>query len=257
MNCNCFFIFMFLALFSAGHIFGQQSGFAIGIDAPDSSAILHVQPSTANQGVLIPRLSSAEVDSITAPAEGLLVFDTDKDGIVYWNSTLSSWVEVYPKGIISMWSGTTPPAGWALCNGSNGTPDLRSRFIAGYNPADSRYNNPGNISQGGSTQGEGGGLERVTLSTSNLPRHRHYTSLGTNSAGSHSHSVTYTGAASKTVEEDGRDGETAAFALTRTATTSVSGSHSHSVRGYTDYAGSSSSIENRPPYYVLAFIIKL
>lgn len=30
-----------------------------------------------------------------------------------------------------MWSGTTVPTGWALCNGSNGTPDLRDRFIVG------------------------------------------------------------------------------------------------------------------------------
>jgi hypothetical protein len=38
-----------------------------------------------------------------------------------------------PTGGIIMWSGTiaTIPAGWALCDGSNGTPDLRNRFIAG------------------------------------------------------------------------------------------------------------------------------
>lgn len=32
-----------------------------------------------------------------------------------------------------MWSGSvaTIPAGWAFCNGSNGTPDLRDRFIVG------------------------------------------------------------------------------------------------------------------------------
>lgn len=36
-----------------------------------------------------------------------------------------------PKGAIVMWSGTTPPAGWAICNGTNGRPDLRGRFIVG------------------------------------------------------------------------------------------------------------------------------
>jgi Concanavalin A-like lectin/glucanases superfamily len=36
-------------------------------------------------------------------------------------------------GIIVMWSGKINeiPSGWALCNGQNGTPDLRSRFIMG------------------------------------------------------------------------------------------------------------------------------
>jgi len=38
-----------------------------------------------------------------------------------------------PCGVIVMWYGTiaTIPAGWALCNGSNGTPDLRDQFIIG------------------------------------------------------------------------------------------------------------------------------
>lgn len=35
------------------------------------------------------------------------------------------------KGIIGLWLGstTTIPAGWFLCNGDNGTPDLRDKFI--------------------------------------------------------------------------------------------------------------------------------
>src|SRR5690625_782038 len=41
-------------------------------------------------------------------------------------------VEV-PGGIIVMWSGTHTdiPSGWLLCDGTNGTPDLRDRFILG------------------------------------------------------------------------------------------------------------------------------
>ena len=38
-----------------------------------------------------------------------------------------------PPGVIVMWSGTLDaiPVGWALCDGSNGTPDLRNRFVMG------------------------------------------------------------------------------------------------------------------------------
>ena len=37
-----------------------------------------------------------------------------------------------------MWSGKVDeiPAGWSLCDGGNGTPDLRSRFIVGAGPGD-------------------------------------------------------------------------------------------------------------------------
>jgi len=53
-----------------------------------------------------------------------------------------------PPGIIVIWSGAIVdiPAGWALCDGTNGTPNLRDRFVVG---AGTTYN-PGDI--GGSTQ---------------------------------------------------------------------------------------------------------
>lgn len=42
--------------------------------------------------------------------------------------------DILPRGTIIMWSGTitvpsTIPTGWAVCNGLNGTPDLRGKFI--------------------------------------------------------------------------------------------------------------------------------
>src|SRR5262245_17336895 len=42
-------------------------------------------------------------------------------------------VGAVPKGAILMWSGALDaiPAGWALCDGREGTPDLRDRFVVG------------------------------------------------------------------------------------------------------------------------------
>lgn len=38
-----------------------------------------------------------------------------------------------PAGVILLWSGSVGsiPTGWALCDGTNGTPDLRDRFVIG------------------------------------------------------------------------------------------------------------------------------
>jgi microcystin-dependent protein len=36
-----------------------------------------------------------------------------------------------PIGSIIMWSGTSIPTGWALCDGNNGTPNLLNKFIRG------------------------------------------------------------------------------------------------------------------------------
>ena len=48
-----------------------------------------------------------------------------------------------PRGIIIAWANTVEeiPAGWIICDGNNGTPDPRDRFIPGaYNMYE--YNDP-------------------------------------------------------------------------------------------------------------------
>lgn len=53
------------------------------------------------------------------------------------NGSTLSWVDasgVLPAGIIVMWSGllANVPSGWQICDGTNGTPDLRDKFIKGW-----------------------------------------------------------------------------------------------------------------------------
>ena len=58
------------------------------------------------------------------------------------------------SGMIVMWNGTvaTVPAGWFLCDGNNGTPDLRDRFIVGATADDAgvaKTNLTGSLTQSG------------------------------------------------------------------------------------------------------------
>jgi hypothetical protein len=71
------------------------------------------------------------------------VLTSDANGLASWEKPSGG----IPSGVIVMWSGTLSsiPSGWVLCDGSNGTPDLRDRFICGWSDGV----NPGGT--GGST----------------------------------------------------------------------------------------------------------
>jgi len=182
-----------------------------------------------------------------------------------------------PTGFIGMWSGSavTIPIGWGLCDGSAGRPDLRDRFIVG----------------SGTTYAIGatGGASTVSLTSDNLPSHAHtfsgsgssgsagghsHTFSGTTeSAGSHAHNVTYrrepNNSDNPTYPIGGTDGSTASVTVatasagdhthTFSGTTASVAAHTHtvSVTGIVGSTGSNTAHENKPPYFALAFIIKL
>lgn len=73
-----------------------------------------------------------------------------------------------PIGVICMWSGQTNniPENWQLCNGTNGTPDLRGQFVIG---------------AGGSySVGNTGGEATHRLTISEMPSHNHLTEVDNN-----------------------------------------------------------------------------
>lgn len=148
---------------------------------------------------------------------------------------------VFP-GIIVMWSGNIEdlPDGWVLCDGRNGTPDLRDRFILG---AD------------GTDIGDTGGSHTKTIAIDNLPPHSH--TFTTNNDGKHRHigrSKAFSMSANpngwhvlrRAVSEDSYDG-------TSNIIHSDDGNHTHS--GTTDTTGKGEAIDIRPKYYKLAFIM--
>lgn len=70
--------------------------------------------------------------------------------------------EVLPPGVIMMWSGQGDvPDGWAVCDGEQGTPDLRGRFVMGTNevPKDKKYVAGGNNSMIKKKNVSGSGLD--------------------------------------------------------------------------------------------------
>lgn len=61
----------------------------VGTPTPDPTAKLEVQSS--NSGFLPPRLTTAQRDAIISPAAGLLIYNTDKNCMEYWNGSI--WVD--------------------------------------------------------------------------------------------------------------------------------------------------------------------
>lgn len=200
-----------------------------------------------------------------------------------------------PRGSIVMWSGSSSniPAGWTLCNGTNGAPDLRDKFIVG---AGAAY-----------ASGDQGGAATVALTAAQMPSHTHsgpshthstpahtHTATSANDThghgndGSHTHTVPYKGAQASThghlaaTGGGGNDNLAGApspgSSNTENQTTTSAGTHDHANdthnhsitvnsggsgtsgaagTGNTGSAGSGEAHENLPPYYALALIMKI
>ncbi len=140
------------------------------------------------------------------------VLTSDASGVASWQN-LQVLPGGVPSGVIVMWSGAigSIPSGWALCDGANGTPDLRDRFIVG---AGSSYSI-------GNTGGEA--LHKLTIAE--MPPHKH------------------TGRFSD--QRDDSSGDDTTYYVNKGAT------------GVSDSTGGDQPHENRPPYFALAYIMRL
>lgn len=132
-----------------------------------------------------------------------------------------------PQGVILMWESSVIPSGWAECNGTSGTPDLRGRFIVA---AGSAY----------SANATGGSADAITVShthtvTTSDPTHNHEEYYYDGGGGGH-----------------GLSGATNNPFASRQTSSSTTGITVSSVSS----SGSSATGANLPPYFALRYIMK-
>ena len=123
------------------------------------------------------------------------------------------------KGQIILWYGDASkvPAGWALCDGNGGRPNLKDRFVVG---------------AGGSyRKGDTGGAMEVTLTANEMPSHVHKVS-------------------------DNQVGR-ATFSLRKGAEGFTYRTGYDDANKYTESTGGGGAHPNLPPYYALYYLIKL
>jgi len=206
-------------------------------------------------------LAASDITGLTSTAAELNILD----GVTVTTNDLNT--RLMPSGGIIIWSGSSAsiPSGWYLCNGANGTPDLRDRFVVG---AGTTY-----------AVGATGGQNTITT----VPAHTHAVgNLANASNGAHTHTGTtasggdhnHLGAASS-----GNNGNTAKYPSslntgnvyqglnsaitwmgssgnhTHTFTTDSGGAHTHTISGDVASSGNA-SVDVRPPYYALCYIMK-
>jgi len=134
-----------------------------------------------------------------------------------------------PTGMINLWYGSigSVPSGWYLCDGSNGTPDLRDRFVVG---AGSTY----------SVSSTGGNKDAVVVT------HNH---TATVTDPGHIHS------ASRFASNFGIAGGASVFGVSE-QNTNVTTSAATGITVTNASAGVSGTNANLPPYYALCYVMK-
>jgi len=265
--------------------FTQGSGGNISIPA-SSAEIIYCDGAggTAKVSSLTDSLTASSVAITGGSISGLSSMSVS--GTV--TATLFSGTGTVVAGTIILWSGAVGaiPSGWALCNGTSGTPDLRGRFVVGAGTggayavgATGGQNAITSVpahthSFSATTASSGGHVHTATLSTDGSHSH----SGNTSTEGNHTHPIstfnTYDanattprqastlGGGSNIPQSTAGGAHTHNVSLnantnhTHTVSMTGAGSHDHTFTGTSDSSGSA-SVSILPLYYALCYIMRL
>jgi microcystin-dependent protein len=179
-----------------------------------------------------------------------------ENGINYirGNTEIHGSLNILPKGVIVAWNGADAPYGWAVCDGQNGTPDLRGRFIRAANP------NPNNeVLMKVSSFPEIHGRSRTNHKSAILKHDfgnfggSDFTEMNINEMPSHNHINDGNGTTKVMGASAYRRGlDNGNYAGYDSANTGP-----HNIQDIFGARGNGWGQNNQPPYYVLTYIMKL
>lgn len=166
-----------------------------------------------------------------------------------------------PSGLIAMWHGliVNIPTGWVLCNGSNGTPDLRDKFVKGA----ANGVEAGNV--GGATTHDHDAHAVHTHAYTDILNHIHVVNV---TDGGHTHVITElrdstSGSSSTNIALSNDASSTLGTKVTGSRTTGITaatvnpaGGVASGTTGNPSASLTHSSESNEPPYYTVLFIMK-
>ena len=173
-----------------------------------------------------------------------------------------------PIGMIIMWSGTTIPTNWQVCDGTNGTPDLRGRFIWGKSPSNTLNSIGGSADSIVVAHAHGATTTSVASLSASVENQNHSHTFTTNpNSVDHTHTVptvigggTIQGGSGLALGSTSSSG--ASISHTHNGTTDTeNAAHDHTISGTITStttvvtAGISPTNANLPPWYVLAYIM--
>jgi hypothetical protein len=201
--------------------------------------------------------SPALIGSPTAPTPSI----SDNSSII----VTSAWVRalintIEPIGTIKAWAGTVGsiPAGWAVCNGTNGTLNLTDKFIVGFGAGNFPQNTAGGHTAGAASV-------PVTGSTFSNGSHAHTTAtagvaLTVDQIPAHAHTVSYYANNSSVGTNPGTTGSPTAAAFVDTSSVGGSQAHAHGISAdgaHVHTIDGTSASAALPGYFCLAFIQKI